>query len=76
MEPAIYREKDVLAMIGVSKATLWRWRKDGRFPNPCQLGPNTVGWRRESFSAMPLTVHELKLPLAACPLATGEARAA
>ena len=60
--PAIYREKDVLALLGVSKATLWRWRKDGGFPNPRRLGPNTVGWRRED-------VHEW---LESCPLATGE----
>ena len=46
MEPAIYREKDVLGMLSISKATLWRWRRDGEFPHPIQLGPNTVGWRR------------------------------
>ena len=66
MEPAIYREKDVLALLGVSKATLWRWRRDGGFPHPIQLGPNTVGWLRED-------VHEW---LEARPLATGEPAAA
>lgn len=47
MEAEIYRERDVLALLAVSKATLWRWRKSGSFPAPIQLGPNTVGWRRE-----------------------------
>ena len=32
MEPAIYREKDVLALVRISKATLWRWRKAGGIP--------------------------------------------
>ena len=47
MERTIYRERDVLAVLGISKATLWRWRRAGGFPAPIQLGPNTVGWRRE-----------------------------
>ena len=58
MEPAIYREKDVLALVRISKATLWRWRKAGEFPHPIQLGPNTVAWRRieidEWISSRPL----------------------
>lgn len=62
MQAAIYREKDVLALVGVSKATLWRWRRDGAFPNPVQLGPNTVGWHREDVDDW----------LASRPLATGQ----
>ena len=62
MEPAIYREKDLLAMLSISKATLWRWRRDGQFPHPIQLGPNSVGWCRE-------IVHEW---ISTRPLATGE----
>ena len=62
MEPAIYREKDVLALVRISKATLWRWRKAGEFPPPIQLGPNTVGWRRGDVDEW----------LASRPLATGE----
>ncbi len=26
----------------VSLPTLWRWRRDGRLPEPRHLGPNTV----------------------------------
>lgn len=63
MEAAIYREKDVLALLGVSKATLWRWRREGVFPHPIQLGPNTVGWRRGDVDEW----------LASRPVATGAA---
>ena len=63
MEPAIYRQKDVLSLLGVSKASLWRWRRAGEFPHPIKLGPNTVGWRRE-------IVHQWILSR---PPATGEA---
>ena len=66
MQLAIYREKDVLALVRISKATLWRWRKAGEFPHPIQLGPNTVGWRRGDVDEW----------LASRPLATGEAAAA
>ena len=53
MEPAIYRERDVLAV-------LWRLEGDalalapklGNFPAPIQLGPNTVAWRREEVEDM------------------------
>ena len=66
MEIAIYREKDVLGMLSISKATLWRWRRDGQFPNPVRLGPNSVGWHRKD-------VHEW---LSSRPAATGVAGAA
>ncbi len=58
MQPVIYRERDVLALVGISKATLWRWRKAGEFPAPIRLGPNRVAWRRieidEWISSRPL----------------------
>lgn len=49
IQPAFYREADVLALVGCSKATLWRWRRAGRFPAPVELGPNTLAWRREDI---------------------------
>ena len=48
MEAQILRERDVLNMLGISKVTLWRWRRDGAFPQPIRLGPNSVAWRREA----------------------------
>ena len=66
MDSIIYRERDVLAVLGISKATLWRWRRAGQFPDPIQLGPNTVAWRRD----------EVESWLASRPRATGEGAAA
>jgi prophage regulatory protein len=38
------RQRDVLQLVGVSRPTLWEWRRKGIFPRPRQLGPNTIGW--------------------------------
>jgi prophage regulatory protein len=39
------RIAEVLRITGVSTATLYRWVKDGTFPAPVKLGPNSVAWR-------------------------------
>ena len=31
-------------LLPVSKATIWRWVKEGRFPRPKQLGPRVTAW--------------------------------
>lgn len=42
--PLIYRQKEVLGKLGISKSTLRRWIADVGFPRPRQLGPRAVGW--------------------------------
>ena len=37
--------KEVLILIGISNATLWRWIKAGRFPAPLKIGQKKVAWR-------------------------------
>lgn len=37
--------KEVLILIGISNATLWRWIKAGRFPAPLKIGNKKVAWR-------------------------------
>lgn len=32
-------------VVPVSRATLWRMVRDGRFPRPIKLGPGTTCWR-------------------------------
>ena len=27
-----------------SRVTIWRWVRDGNFPKPRQIGPNSIGW--------------------------------
>ena len=51
LQPAFYRETDVLALVRCSRATLWRWRRAGNFPAPVELGPNTLAWRRKDVEA-------------------------
>jgi prophage regulatory protein len=44
--PALLRLPVVLALVGVSKATLYRWARGGLFPKPRALTPtrSTVAW--------------------------------
>lgn len=41
----ILRDQELDSVTGVSRATRYRWIKDGLFPAPVKLGPNSVGWR-------------------------------
>jgi prophage regulatory protein len=41
-----YRIDEVLSLTNVSRTTLWRWEKQGRFPRRVILGPHRVGWRK------------------------------
>lgn len=36
----------VLAETGMSRRTIERWVRDGRFPRPYKLGGSTLRWRR------------------------------
>ena len=31
----------------ISRSTLWRWVRAGRFPAPHKIGPNVTAWRAE-----------------------------
>ncbi len=46
------RLPDVLRLIPVSKSTWWQGVKDGRYPKPVKLGPNTTAWRVRDLMAM------------------------
>jgi predicted DNA-binding transcriptional regulator AlpA len=38
------RDKQILEIIPICRATLWSWTKDGKFPKPVKLGPRTTAW--------------------------------
>ena len=40
------------ALIPVSRATWWRGVRDGRYPQPVRLGPNSVAWRARDIRAL------------------------
>ena len=44
--PAFLRTKDITELLGVTRTTIWRWRREGTFPEPHRIGPATVGWPR------------------------------
>ncbi len=45
------RQRELLDELGVSRATLWSWRRKGLFPEPVSLGPQAVAWRRCDVAA-------------------------
>lgn len=60
---AMLRLPAVLAIVPVSRSTLWSWVKNGSFPHPLKLGPRTTAWRRTdviAFLAARATATESK----------------
>lgn len=51
MESKVLRVREVGSRVGVSKATLYRMIKSGRFPKPINVGARAVGWRTEEVDA-------------------------
>lgn len=47
----IVRLPELIEVIGLSAATLYRWMDEGQFPRPVKLGPNSVGWRSSVIQA-------------------------
>ena len=45
------RWQTVLARLGVSHVTLWRWVKDGHFPKPVKLSPRCTAFREDDVVA-------------------------
>jgi prophage regulatory protein len=39
----------VMSMLGVCKATVYNWIREGDFPLPFHLGPRNVGWRSDEI---------------------------
>ena len=50
-ETGFMRLPAVLAVVPVSKSTLWNWISSSRFPAPMKLGPRTTAWRVEDVRA-------------------------
>ena len=40
----ILRINGVVETVGKSRTSIWRDVRDGNFPAPLQLGPNSIGW--------------------------------
>ena len=47
MAPRILRIPEVMKQTGLSKATIYRFIKQGRFPRSVKLGKWSVGWKSD-----------------------------
>ena len=45
----LFREKDVLKIVGVSRSTLYRWIQSNEFPAPVRIGPRTKVWPEDKL---------------------------
>lgn len=44
MTDTMLRQPEVLRRTGLSRTSIWRRVREGDFPAPHQLGPNSIGW--------------------------------
>ncbi len=59
MSGAMYvRVSQLIKMIPVSKASIWRKVKDGTFPKPVKLGDRITAWRTEDVVSWLASRHE------------------
>ena len=46
---SLIRQRDLCALLGISRSTLFRWERDGTFPRRLKLGPKRVAWRKSDI---------------------------
>lgn len=57
MQPKFIRIKELAStperqgVLPVSAPTLWRWVRDGKFPQPVRLGPQVTAWSVEAVES-------------------------
>ena len=50
-DDALLRFPDVAQLTGLSRSTVDRMERQGRFPRRVQLGPRAVAWKRSDVNA-------------------------
>ncbi|WP_158972797.1 AlpA family transcriptional regulator [Paraglaciecola sp. L3A3] len=60
----LLRRQVVQDLTGLSKATLWRLERDGKFPKAVQLTSRTVGYRESEILAWLTAPTEFQLKVA------------
>lgn len=57
------RLPEVIVLTGVSRATIYRWQREGLFPKSRRIGPQAVGFResevREWMQTRPVSGREV-----------------
>ncbi len=56
-EPRIYRLPQIIEMYNISKPTVYRLMKDGKFPQSVNLGPRARGWFRSALEDWERGLH-------------------
>ena len=51
MNARVMKVRDVMDALGVSRVTLWRLVKAGKFPQPIRIGSRILRWRVEDVEA-------------------------
>lgn len=51
LQNRIVRLPEVIAVTGLSRATIYRKMKAGTFPKRYKIGTNAIGWRRADLDA-------------------------
>jgi predicted DNA-binding transcriptional regulator AlpA len=46
---AVYQSADIMKMLGISRATVWRWVKNGTLPKPVKFGTRLNVWKPEQI---------------------------
>jgi prophage regulatory protein len=54
----IMRFKEVREVTGLSKTTINRFEKEGRFPSRVSLGPRSIGWFEEDVQTFLSSLRE------------------
>lgn len=49
MPAEVLRPREAARYVGMSRPTIDRWRKAGKFPKALQLGAQAIGWRRSDL---------------------------
>jgi len=49
MTDRILRRREVQALTGLSRSTIYQYIANGKFPRPVALGPRAVGWRESDI---------------------------
>lgn len=51
MNEKLLRLKQVVELTNISKATIWRWVKDGTFPKPIRITNRVTVWKNSDIEA-------------------------
>lgn len=45
------RVQQLASILPISKSTIWKWSKEGKFPTPVKLSPTVTAWRNADVLA-------------------------